>query len=163
VQLFHVRWGTAVSVQFNVSNGVRQDGILSPNVFTVYMDDLIEHLNATGFGCHIGDTCVNNLWYADDTAMLGPSVRSMNILLKVCAEYAVEVDVTYNTIKTVYMIVKPRGYCNMTFPTVRLSDVELQPVAEYNYLGHILTSTLSDTRDMENLNNIGDCVCVHIC
>jgi hypothetical protein len=52
VQLFHVRWGTAVSVQFNVSNGVRQDGILSPNVFTVYMDDLIECLNASIVGCH---------------------------------------------------------------------------------------------------------------
>jgi hypothetical protein len=37
----------------------------------------------------------------------------------------------------------------MTLPTVRLSDVELHPVAEYTYLGHIITSTLSDTRDME--------------
>jgi hypothetical protein len=85
----------------------------------------------------------------------------MNILLKVCAEYAVEVDVNYNTIKTVYMIVKPRGYCNMTFPTVRQSDVKLQPVAEYNYLGHILTSTLSDTRDMEKTIS-GLCVRAHM-
>jgi hypothetical protein len=82
------------------------------------MDDLIERLNATGVGCHIGDKYVNNLWYADDTALLRPSVRSMNILLKVCAEYAVKVDVKYNTIKTLYMIVKPSGYCNMTFPIV---------------------------------------------
>jgi hypothetical protein len=83
----------------------------------------------------------------------------MNILLKMGAEYAVEVDVKYNTIKTVYMIVKPRGYCNMTFPTVRLSDVELQPVAEYTYLGHILTSTLSGTRDMENTISGIVCAC----
>jgi hypothetical protein len=30
VPLFHVKWGTVVSVKFNVSNGVRQDSILSP-------------------------------------------------------------------------------------------------------------------------------------
>jgi hypothetical protein len=67
VQLFHVKWGTTIYVKFNVSNGVRQGGILSPKLFTVYMDDLIERLIATGVGCHIGDKCVNNLWYADDT------------------------------------------------------------------------------------------------
>jgi hypothetical protein len=84
VQLFHVKWGTAVSFKFNVSNGVRQGGVLSPTLFTLYMDDLNERLNATIVGCHIADKCVNNLWYADDAALLSPSVRSMNTLLKVC-------------------------------------------------------------------------------
>jgi hypothetical protein len=51
VQLFCIRWGTAVSSSFNVSNGVREGGILSPKLFTVYMDELIERLNATGVGC----------------------------------------------------------------------------------------------------------------
>jgi hypothetical protein len=78
VQLFCVRWGTAVSSSFNVSNGVWQGGILSPKLFTVYMDELIERLNATGVGCYIGGKCVNNLWYADDTAFLRTSVKSMN-------------------------------------------------------------------------------------
>ena len=35
-----VRWGTACSEIFTVSNGVRQGGILSPLFFNVYMDSL---------------------------------------------------------------------------------------------------------------------------
>jgi hypothetical protein len=62
VQLFCVRWGGGVS------NGVRQGRILSPKLFTVYMDELIERLNATGVGSYIGGKRVNNLWYAYDTA-----------------------------------------------------------------------------------------------
>jgi hypothetical protein len=38
---------------------------------------------------------------------------------------------------------------------------ELQPVAEYKYVGHILTSTLSDTRDMEKQYR-GLCVRAHM-
>ena len=39
-QSMQVRWGTTVSSPFNVSNGVRQGGILSPALFNVYMDEL---------------------------------------------------------------------------------------------------------------------------
>jgi hypothetical protein len=146
-----------VSSSFNVSNGVRQGGILSPKLFTVYMDELIERLNATGVGCYIGGKCVNNLWYADDTALLSPSVKSMNMLLKVCGDYAVEVDVVYNTAKTVYMIVTPRAYCNIRFPKVKLNNVDLKIVTEYKYLGHFINSTISDTRDIERQYR-GSCV-----
>ena len=35
-----VRWGTACSEMFTVSNRVRQGGILSPLFFNMYMDGL---------------------------------------------------------------------------------------------------------------------------
>ena len=35
-----VRWGTACSEMFTLSNRVRQGGILSPLLFNVYMDGL---------------------------------------------------------------------------------------------------------------------------
>jgi hypothetical protein len=124
--------------RFNVSNGVRQGGLLSPTLFTVYMNELIEGLNATGVGCFISGKCVNNLLYADDTALLSPSVKSMNMLLNVCGEYAVDVDGVYNTAKTVYMIVTPSGYCNIPFPNVKLTNIDLKIVTEYKYVGHFI-------------------------
>ena len=39
-QLFHVKWGGVTTGGFNVSNGVRQGGILSPFMFNVYIDSL---------------------------------------------------------------------------------------------------------------------------
>ena len=40
MQLVCIKWGTAVSQYFRISNGVRQGGILSPKLFALYMNVL---------------------------------------------------------------------------------------------------------------------------
>jgi hypothetical protein len=56
---------------------------------------------------------------------------SMNMLLTVCGEYAAEVDVVCNTVKTIYIIiVTPKRYCNILCPTVKLNNMDLQMVNE---------------------------------
>ena len=49
-----VRWGTSLSDSFKVSNGVRQGSVLSPVLFSVYLDGLLEELVNSGVGCHWG-------------------------------------------------------------------------------------------------------------
>jgi hypothetical protein len=51
-----VRWNASFSEKFQVCCGVRQGGILSPFLFNVYVDDLIQELSTDGFGCHICQT-----------------------------------------------------------------------------------------------------------
>ena len=53
-QKLQVRWGRRVSNKFTASNGVKQDAILSPMLFSVYMDELFERLEKSGVGCHMG-------------------------------------------------------------------------------------------------------------
>ncbi len=36
-----VRWNTTYSPSFSVTNGVCQGGVLSPTVFTIYLDNLL--------------------------------------------------------------------------------------------------------------------------
>ncbi len=43
-------WGSSVSETFNGVNGVRQGGVISPILFTVYMDQLILKLKT----CEVG-------------------------------------------------------------------------------------------------------------
>ena len=69
-----VRWGSAVSDSFFVTNGVRQGGILSPLLFNVYMDGLSSSLSNTPTGCSIGGVMVNHIMYADDLVIISPSV-----------------------------------------------------------------------------------------
>ncbi len=51
---------------FSSVNGVRQGGVASPVMFTVYMDELILEFKRSGIGCHIGHKYYGSLGYADD-------------------------------------------------------------------------------------------------
>ncbi len=81
-QKLAVRWNADLSASFNVTNGVRQGGVLSPILFTVYVDELLQRLSQLGIGCHLGRHSVCALGYADDIALLAPSPSAMRILLR---------------------------------------------------------------------------------
>jgi hypothetical protein len=51
-QSMSVRWRDSLSAPFTVSNGVRQGGVLSPILFTMYLDDLLVELSNLGVGCY---------------------------------------------------------------------------------------------------------------
>ena len=55
-QTLFVKWGRNTSSFFTVTNGVRQGGILSPFLFTLYK------LNKAKVGCHINNVCINHLF-----------------------------------------------------------------------------------------------------
>ena len=68
-----IKWGNETSSCFTISNGVRQGGILSPVLFSFYMDDLSVLLSRSGIGCHIDDLCINHVFYADDLCLMSLS------------------------------------------------------------------------------------------
>ena len=78
-----VRWSTACSEMFAVSNGVRQGGILSPLFFNVYMDGLSDILCRTECGCTMGGRMINHLMYADDLVLLSPSAKGLQRLVDI--------------------------------------------------------------------------------
>ena len=55
--------------QFSVINGVKQGGVLSPILFAVYTDSLLERWFVR-VGCHMGSRFVGALPYADDITLL---------------------------------------------------------------------------------------------
>ena len=59
-QTMYVRWNNTMSTGFNVSNGVRQGGILSPYLFCIYVDELSKMLNNVHVGCFVGTMLVNH-------------------------------------------------------------------------------------------------------
>ena len=89
-QLLTVRWKSSLSLSFGVSNGVRQGGVLSPILLTIYIDELLLRLSKLGVGCHSGHYFVGSLGYADDIALLAPSPSALRALLHECEVYARE-------------------------------------------------------------------------
>ena len=79
-QISRVSWGNHLSQYFEPSNGVKQGGVLSPILFNMYIDKLLLELKVSGYGCHINNTFVGALCYADDVALLSPSIKGLNVI-----------------------------------------------------------------------------------
>ena len=80
-QSMMMKWGGDISQPFNVTNGVRQGGVLSPLLFSVYLDDLSLRLHKVKAACFVGNTLVNHLLYADDFYCFSPSIDGLQYLL----------------------------------------------------------------------------------
>jgi len=83
-QIFRTKWGNVMSEIISVSNGVKQGGVMSPILFTIYMDELLIILSMSGVGCYIGNTYCGSLGYADDVILLCPTLMSMRKMLSIC-------------------------------------------------------------------------------
>ena len=88
-----VRWNSSVSDSFHVSNGVRQGGVLSPMLFAVYVDSLLEMLEASGVGCYSGGCFVGAVCYADDIVLLALCASALRVI---CDTFASSHGLVFN-------------------------------------------------------------------
>ena len=79
-----------------ISNGVRQGWILSPKLFSVYMDDRSNMLIRSGVGCYIDNVCVNHVFYAENLCLMAPCAIALLELLNICHNYSFLVDLNFN-------------------------------------------------------------------
>lgn len=146
-----VRWQNVCSDYFNVNKGVRQGGILSPFLFRFYIRDLIFSITSLNIGCNFAGTNVSLLAYADDIVLLAPSWRALQYLLGAVEVAGININMTFNTRKTVCMVFNPsdRGkIVAKTFPAFSLSNCSLVTVNQFKYLGHIIDNSFSDDSDI---------------
>ena len=68
-QKIKVCWEKSLSDPFYVSNGVRQGSVLSPVLFSVYLDGFLQKLADSGVGCHWGNQFAGAVCYADSLSI----------------------------------------------------------------------------------------------
>ena len=95
-QSMYVKWGSTLSSKFQVTNGVRQGGVLSPLLFNVYVNALSELLNKSGTGGNMDGTIINHMLYADDICIVSLSSSGLQKLLNICHDYCELHDLTFN-------------------------------------------------------------------
>ncbi|PZC82751.1 hypothetical protein B5X24_HaOG209849 [Helicoverpa armigera] len=103
-QTNQIRWQNSLSEEYRLECGVRQGGISSPKLFNLYLNKLIVELSSKPVGCKVGNVSVNNLSYADDMVLLGPTAGAIREMLRTCEEYAVKHGLMYNVRKSEYLI-----------------------------------------------------------
>ena len=131
-----MRWGDTLSEWFKVEAGVRQGGILSPDFYSIYVDDLVEILSRTGIGCHIRNMFLSILMYADDMALMAPSLKGLQKMLKLTEQYCLEWDVSLNSKKSKNMSFGKKHH----LPNLQLDGKDLEWVDKWTYLGIKLRS-----------------------
>ena len=138
-QRLTVRWNSATSHYFNVTNGVKQGGVISPSILRVYMDGLLNELQQNGVGCHMGKVFAGAFAYADDTILLSPSVQALNTLLFICNDYASRYDVKLNALKS-NLIVFRSDLNTPPDPSIyiEINGVKIKMVRKVIFLGHFL-------------------------
>ena len=132
-----VLWDGHYSEWFRITAGVRQGGVLSPIFYSLYVDELVSILQSSNVGCYIANKFAAALIYADDMAVLAPSIKGLQKLLIICENYCRKWDIRLNSKKT-KSICFGKGLAPTT--KLKLEGDEIEWVAQWKYLGLTLVS-----------------------
>ena len=82
-----VRWKQLLSREFNVTKGTRQGSILSPQLFNIFIDNLLQSLSVSSDQVRIGPISVNHFAYADDVSLICTTSPGLQRLINQCTDY----------------------------------------------------------------------------
>ena len=129
-----VKWNATHSKVFDVDTGTKQGGILSPDFFSLYINDLISLLVKSGFGCHMIALSIACLFYADDIVLLSPSRAGLQKMLDICYQYCSKYCLDFNVSKSKIMIIG-NDLSGGLFAPLSINGRQLDYVSEFKYLG----------------------------
>ena len=131
-----VNWNDIKSCKFKINNGVKQGGVISPLLFVIYADVLINKLILYNTGCRVGNISACVMMYADDIILLSPTRTSMQELLNICEDYGREYHLVFNAAKSEVIIF------GTTFGKLELLlNGKLIPVVDkIKHLGHLISN-----------------------
>ena len=134
------KWNnTKSSSCFDVPSGTKQGGILSPDFFSLYIDDLIKLLRSSGMGCHVNGIAIASIFFADDMTILSPSRHGLQKLIDLSANFCRQHCLDFNVKKSKIMVFG-KEMKNLSFAPVHLNDSVIDYVDEFKYLGVTLVS-----------------------
>ena len=139
---------------FNVSCGLNQGCLLSPLLFSLYINDLAQDIKDLGIGVTIADMkLLSILLYADDIILLAETESDLQSMPDSLTQWCLKWGLVINTAKSNVI-----HFCGISEPmskySFRCGDQYLDYVSQYKYLGFILTEHLDFNVSVESVEKV---------
>ena len=133
-----VKYNNSISDFFNCNTGLFQGEVLSPILFSMYVNDMELHfLTENCPSLEIQAINIFLLMYADDTVLISETPEGLQSLLDSLYNYTKKWNLSVNTVKTKVMVFR-NGNRSRVYDKWYYNGNELEVVNEFNYLGFLL-------------------------
>ena len=146
-----IRWKGTLSTGFIGRQAIRQEAKLSPTLYKVYNNQLLDILKENNIGDNIGTTFIGCPTVADDIALVSYTINDLQQALYIVHNETQRDRVTINSSKSDVIIVNPKK--TRTAQTWSLGEQEIAEVESTKHVG--LTRTANGKNDVYNRIQVG--------
>ncbi len=132
---YHTEW-------FTTGQGLRQGDSLSPNLFSLFINDLAQVIKTVNKGVDINGLNVSILLYADDIVLIAPTAENLQVMLDTMNEWTTKWHMRINDSKSKIVHFR-KPHKNRAEYVYRVGNVKLNYVTSYKYLGVVFDENLN--------------------
>ena len=137
--------GATFSSSFSVNIGVKQGCVLSPILFSLFLNDLVDALPN---GVYVANTNIKVLLYADDIVVLADSPSELQEMIVSLYDYCSTWSLNVNLDKSKVLVFRSSNRINSNLK-FNYGSREIEIVNSYKYLGVEITFNLSYLKHLE--------------
>ena len=136
---------------FNCSIGLKQGEVMSPVLFSLFLDDLESYLlEGNNGGLNIDDLTFILMLFADDMVIIGKNPNDLQCSLDLLKTYCDNWGLKVNSTKSKIVVFRKRGALKEN-EQWNFNGVPLETVDYFNYLGTIFNFNGSFSSNSENI------------
>jgi hypothetical protein len=140
------------SRQFNIVTGVKQGGILSPFLFNIFIDELLENVLKMKIGAKIDNIDLNIKSYCDDLNLLFSHPVHGQMMINKCSEFADKWRIKFNPKKSNVTVFGNPVFINAKF---KLKNDTIENTNKVKILGYEFMKSMNENEYLiENFSKV---------